>query len=314
MDNPETFKVEAQAFLSTHLNTDLPDLQLIGEGAWSRCYAFQHDNQDLVIRFGNYVADFEKDKLAYAHASPDLPVPNVLDIGEAFGGYYAISTRVYGVPLESLNASEWLKVVPSLVSALEALRTADLPAGTGVGSWGADGKAPYKKWSEHLLSVDDDSPERRTHGWRKKLAGSPQGDEVFDWGFKLLKDLVDDSVPRSLVHCDLINRNALMDGGKLSGIFDWGCALYGDHLYELAWFEFWSPWYPDLDMGYLRLELERRWADAGYEPENKDSRLLACYLHIGLDHLAYNAHLEDWPTLAATAERMRALATSEKGN
>jgi hypothetical protein len=37
------------------------------------------------------------------------------------------------------------------------------------------------------------------------------------------------------------------------------------------------------------------------------SRLLACYLHIGLDHLAYNSYLGDWDTLMATAERMRLL-------
>jgi hypothetical protein len=36
---------------------------------------------------------------------------------------------------------------------------------------------------------------------------------------------------------------------------------------------------------------------------------MACYLHIGLDHLAYNAYLGDWATLAATADRMRALVT-----
>jgi hypothetical protein len=37
------------------------------------------------------------------------------------------------------------------------------------------------------------------------------------------------------------------------------------------------------------------------------ARLAACYLHIGLDHLAYNAHLGDWETLAATAARMKML-------
>ena len=43
-------------------------------------------------------------------------------------------------------------------------------------------------------------------------------------------------------------------------------------------------------------------------PDNLDARLAACTLHIGLDHLAYNAWLEDWDTLAQTAARMRTLA------
>ena len=62
-------------------------------------------------------------------------------------------------------------------------------------------------------------------------------------------------------------------------------------------------------MRTLRSELEGRWAEIGYVPENKQSRLMACYLHIGLEHLAYNAYLEDWSSLLATAERMLTLVT-----
>jgi hygromycin-B 4-O-kinase len=123
----------------------------------------------------------------------------------------------------------------------------------------------------------------------------------------LLKKVANDSVPRCLVHCDLINRNVLVNDDTIAGVFDWGCSLYGDHLYDLAWFEFWAPWYPRLNMQYLRSEIERRWREVGYTPEDKEVRLIACYLHIGLDHLAYNAHLGDWPAVSATAERMRTL-------
>jgi hypothetical protein len=37
--------------------------------------------------------------------------------------------------------------------------------------------------------------------------------------------------------------------------------------------------------------------------------VMACYLHIGLDHLVYNAYLGDFPALAATAERMQTFVT-----
>ncbi len=111
-------------------------------------------------------------------------------------------------------------------------------------------------------------------------------------------------------HADLMNRNVLAGDIAITGVLDWGCACYGDHLYDLAWFDFWSPWHPNLDIAYLRSELEHRWRAAGYTPRNLAARLQACYLHIGLDHLAYNAWLEDWPTLSATAERMRKLVAS----
>jgi hygromycin-B 4-O-kinase len=300
---------QVQSFLEHHLDAKISQLEIVGAGAWSTCFGFRRGDEDLVIRFGQHIADFQKDQLAHSYVTSDLLIPEVLDIGQAFGGYYAISTRVYGVPLEHLSAKEWLNVVPSLVSALEVMRLADVSATSGFGSWGSDGNALQPTWSAHLSAVNNDTPQQRTHGWRERLAQSPEGEKAFVWGVELLEQVVRDSVPRSLVHCDLMNRNVFVNAGRISGVFDWGCALYGDHLYDLAWFEFWSPWYPELDIGFLRRELEQRWVDVGYTPNDVDSRLLTCYLHIGLDHLGYNAYLGDWDALIATAERMRILAT-----
>jgi hygromycin-B 4-O-kinase len=295
-------------FLAQHFATDITDLEVVGAGAWSECYGFRKGKQELVIRFGKYVDDFQTDQRAFAYNSPDLPIPEVLEIGEAFGGYYAISTRMYGSFLERQNATDWFTVVPSLVSALEAIRVADISHRSGFGGWDDKGNGLRKTWAEHLLAVSDDLPERRTCGWKEKLPILPEGEKAFEWGYDLLKQVAHVSVPRSLVHCDLMNRNVLVDKGNISGVFDWGCALYGDHLYDLAWFEFWAPWHPELDITYLRKELEQRWANVGYTPNDLGSRLLACYLHIGLDHLAYNAYFENWETLLATAERMKVLA------
>ncbi len=141
----------------------------------------------------------------------------------------------------------------------------------------------------------------------QKLASSAEGYAAFTWGFELLNKIVTDSAPRCLIHGDLMNRNVFVDDTSIAGIFDWGCSCYGDHLYDLAWFEFWAPWYPELDIATLRTELARRWQDVGYTPENQATRLQACFLHIGLDSLAYNAWLEDWSALFATAKRMTSL-------
>lgn len=300
---------DAHSFLAAHFGADIADVALIGEGAWSRCFAFRRHEQELVVRFGNHADDFFKDQRAQAYAAPGLPVPEVLEIGAAFGGFYAISTRVHGMPLERLDAAEWLRVIPAIVDVLEALRRTQIPAELGAGSWGPDGRAVHNSWRAYLLEIGNDTPERRIYGWRKQLEHSPEGVAAFEWGFALLQQLARDDVPRSLVHCDLMNRNVLVEGDRITGVFDWGCALYGDHLYELAWFEFWAPWHTCLDTPALRAALEQRWEEAGYTPEHKDERLTTCYLHIGLDHLAYNAYLGDWEALAATAARMRELCS-----
>jgi hygromycin-B 4-O-kinase len=299
---------QAHSFLTNHFDSDVSNVEIVGAGAWSKCYGFCKDNQELVIRFGKYVDDFQIDQRAFAYDSSALPIPEVLEIGEAFGGYYAISTRVYGSFLEQRSTQDWLTVVPSLVSALESIRLTNVSHASGFGGWDDKGNGLRKTWAEHLLAVSDDLPERRTYGWKEKIATLPEGEKAFVWGYELLEQVAYISVPRSLVHCDLMNRNVLVEKGKISGVFDWGCVLFGDHLYDLAWFEFWASWHPELDVSYLRRALEQRWTQIGYTPSDLDSRLLACYLHIGLDHLAYNAYLEDWETLLATAERMKVLA------
>jgi hygromycin-B 4-O-kinase len=300
---------QARAFLTDYLGAEPSEVALVGEGAWSRCFGFRRGDEELVIRFGNHLDDFRKDQLAAVYATADLPIPEVLAVGQAFDGHFAISKRAFGVPLESLNSIEWLAVVPSVVMVLEALRKTDISATGGIGGWDGDGRAGFASWPDYLLAVGHDSPDRRIHGWRNRLAASPEGEAAFTWGFEQLQRVASDSAPRCLTHCDLINRNVLVGDGKVTAVFDWGCSLYGDHLYDLAWFEFWAPWFPQLDIRLLRSELERRWREVGYAPENKTARLLACYLHIGLDHLAYNAYRGDGSAVAEVAARMRALAT-----
>ena len=121
------------------------------------------------------------------YASPELPIPQVLDIGPAFDGYYAISTRVYGVPLESLDETQWLAIVPAVGSVLEAMRTTDLSSCSGFGGRGTDGNAAHTSWSSRLLAARDDTPDQRGHGWRKRLAASPQGEAAFVWGFDSIR-------------------------------------------------------------------------------------------------------------------------------
>ena len=43
-------------------------------------------------------------------------------------------------------------------------------------------------------------------------------------------------VPRNAIsfHDDLINRNLLVDGDRISAFLDWGSSIYGDFLYDIA--------------------------------------------------------------------------------
>jgi hygromycin-B 4-O-kinase len=296
---------DAGCFLREHLGRDVGDVEYAGEGAWSRCFGFSDRGRDLVIRFGRFLDDFESDRRAASFRSEALPVPEFLELGEALGGYFAISSRVRGQPLESLDAEDWQAVLPSLFATLDAIREIDLSKTTGYGDWA---RAPFRSWRDFLIAVDADPPQSRTSGWRQKLIDSPDGDDLFCEGHALLQDLTDASPgPRAVVHGDLVNRNVFVEEGQLSGVFDWGCALYGDFLYDVAWIEFWTPWYEGAAELDIRGEATRHYQEIGLDVPDFDHRMRCCGLHIGLAHLAYNAHTGDGEALTAVAQRMTPL-------
>jgi hygromycin-B 4-O-kinase len=310
-DVADTTGVDAEGalrFLREHLGSDILDVEVVGAGAWSQCFGFVYGGRDLVVRFGDHVDDFEKDRRASAFAGPALPVPMVTEIGEALDSWFAISTRAFGEPLELLSPTDWHAVVPGLFAALDEIRTVDISATTGFGGWGGNGHAPHPSWAEFLMAVDADTPGQRTFGWRRKLAASPLGAEPFRAGLVRLATLVERCPDaRHVVHADLINRNVLVDRGQISAVFDWGCSIYGDFLYDIAWFEFWSPWHPVIAATDVRSRARRHYGSLGLDVEDLDERVRCYALHIGLDHLAYNAHTGDVDSLFQVAARMAEL-------
>jgi hygromycin-B 4-O-kinase len=295
---------EARDFLATHLGRDVGTVELVGEGAWSRCFGFRDDSRELVIRFGNYGDDFEKDQRAGTFASANLPIPQVIEIGPALGGHFAISTRAYGEPLELLGAREWEATLPALFATLDALRDVDVRGADGFGGWDTRGEATCATWRDFLLSVDVDTPARRTFGWRRRLAESPVGDTLFAAGMSKIAELAD-AFPdeRYIVHADLINRNVLVESNRITAVFDWGCSFYGDFLYDIAWLEFWAPWHPSIAATDVRGEARRHYASIGLDVADLDARMRCCLIHIGLDHQAYYAFTGELDELTTVTAR-----------
>jgi hygromycin-B 4-O-kinase len=175
----------------------------------------------------------------------------------------------------------------------------------GWGGWQIGQRRTDRTWAAYLLAVERDDPTSRTHGWLQVLRSRPEID-AFAAGVARLQSMVVDDVPCSLVHNDLMNRNVHVDvsSGRVAGVFDWGCALNGDHLYDPCLIEFWMPWYPNLSAQPLWAALAQRWAQVGYEPAELARRRQACWLRIGLEHIAWNAHLRHWDDCQRVADRM----------
>ena len=295
----------AARFLAARYGARAGALAPLGAGCWSRAYAFTLDGQEMVVRFGPDGADFGKDQIMGAFASARLPIPRVLEVGEAPEGFFAISERVHGVLLDDLDAEGMRAVLPSLLTALDAASEINAWDRKGYGGWGPDGVAACKTWREAVLAFAGD----RLVGWRTALAGSPTGDGPLATGLARLQELAADlpDVPQ-VIHGDLLHRNVLVQGTAVTGIFDWGNSMVGDALYDAAWFLFWWPWHPAWASIDIRAELDRHWAARGDVPRNLEHRLHCYQLRIGLEHLAWYAFTRQWGDLERCAQQTLALA------
>jgi hygromycin-B 4-O-kinase len=307
-----------QDFLYTRFGGRATHIREIGRGEWSQAYSYRLDGRDYVIRFSRFQEDFFKDQRAYNFKSPDLPVPHITEVGEVFDGFYAISERVFGEPIDHLTGAEWRRIMSAFFRMLDAIRDANIAASHGYGTWGADGSAGHSSWRAYLLSVGDDRPARgtcgwpnRIHDWRPKLARFPDRERAFNEAVTDLSALVG-ACPeeRYLVHSDLLNNNVLVADGGIAAVLDWGCSKYGDFLYDVAWYTLWSPWYPGLTGIDLRQEALRHYQSINLEVPSFAERLRCYEIHIGLESQVYNSFKERWDLVDEVAQRLLAIRRS----
>jgi hygromycin-B 4-O-kinase len=244
--------------------------------------------------------------------SRQLPVPRILEVGEAFGGYFAISERMTGDFIERLDGDRMRKLLPSLFGTLDAIRNVDVSGTSGFGVWGGDGHAPHASWRAALLDAADDRPTKRVHGWRERLAASPAGSQAFDDAFERLQTLIGVCPEdRHLIHSDLLYYNVLVANDRIAAVLDWGSSMYGDFLWDVAWFTFWQPWYSAWREIDFAAEAAGHFSSIDLDVPHMAERLRCYEICIGLDGLAYQAFARHWTNLDWTAHRLQHVLTAE---
>jgi hygromycin-B 4-O-kinase len=305
-------------FLAAHIGS-VPDLSPVGLGEWSYAYAVDCADGERVIRFSQFQQDFLKDRMAYKFDSDELPVPKILEIGGGLDGFYAISERAHGTPIDNLSQADMQRLTPAFWRMLDAVRVADVSDSKGYGPWGPTGDAGFAAWREYLLSVGDERPrqgiggwENRILGWRSKLMAFPLRQRAFDEALAHLSRLVEGCPEeRYLVHSDLLNHNLLATDAEITAVLDWGSSTYGDFLYDLAWFTFWSAWNPELAGVDFRQEALRHYGAIGLNVPDFELRLRCYEVHIGLESQVYNAFKERWDFVDEVATRTLQLAKAK---
>ena len=284
------------------------DVEELQPGGWSRAYSFRSGQHGLILRVGHHAEDFNKERYAATWRVPGVPVPAVLDLGEAFDGFYIVSRRHEGQKLADLDPSRVPRVIERLFEVLVAIRLIRLP-GRGFGVWTTPAcDASATTWGEHLRGVGS-RDETRLVGWRRKLAAHPRANHAFEQGCAALEELtIDLPETRGLVHADLLLNHLVDENDRVTAVFDWGNALAGDPLYDIAWILYCIPWFPAIDRRHV-LALARR-----HFPDDDVDRLLPLYeLHIGVASLQYQAFAEDLASLGtSTASISRLLLDIER--
>jgi len=290
----------------------LEGVESLGAGEWSAAFAFRAGGVEYVLRVGDHPEDYAKDAVAARFAGADLPVPAILEIGEGLGGWFAVSRRLPGVGFDGLDTAGFEAAMPSVLQVLDAIRVLDVSSTRGYGIWTAEEVAPYGSWRECLLDVDSDPVGGRTHGWRGRLRSIPWATKVFDEGVAILEGLVEHCPEaRHVIHADLMGDNMRLLDGRVTAVVDWGTAMYGDFLYDVARLVFWTPWFPEMRSLDVVGMAREHYESIGLEVPRFEERLRACLVHLGLDAQAYNAFTSRWDELGRSGERTLELGRGE---
>jgi hygromycin-B 4-O-kinase len=295
---------QAKSFLNDHFQAKVDQVEALNGGDWSAAYVYILKGKEYVIRFSASKEDFEKDKKVGDYATTTLHVPKIVEIGEAFRGYFAISERNHGIFLDELDGEQMRRTLPSLLNTLDEVRKIDLSDTEGYGWWEAKGIASCSTWQEPLIGGFDDKPGDRTYGWRKKLESSSTGTAAFDKIRAVLETLVVDlPSERYLIHNDLLYRNVLVENSEISVIIDWGNSMYGDFLYDIALLVYYWSWFPKWKDINIKQEVLAHYENIGLTVPDIEERLLCYQIHIGLDGLKYAAFTENWNHLNRKTEQ-----------
>lgn len=270
-----------------HLAAEVTDVHRLSGGEFSRAYAVTVAEQAYVVRLNAHdhaPEAFAKDAYAAHHfASPALPIPRVVAIGDVGPYHAAISERAAGGRMAELSRARQATLLPALLDTCAAIARVDVSTTSGYGYWDVAGQGSSPDWPTFLAAVIENQVDGFYKDWHALFRDSFLERDVYEHIYQHLMRLVD-ACPseRALLHVDLHDDNILSDGERITGIVDWANAAYGDPLYDVAWLGAW-----------FAVEGRPEAARALYDRHRQAPQFaerLACYLcHLGLDDLRFYA-------------------------
>jgi hygromycin-B 4-O-kinase len=273
----------AHSLLEQAVSDEVQQFSYLGAGMFSQAFAFSTVERDYVFRLNPFREDFEKDRFAHQHySSGQLPIPEVLQIGEAEPGvYYAITPRFPGQIFSDWSPAVQRVLAEDMFQKLDAIHAIDVAHWPGWGRVTPGREGRFGSWEAALLSLHNQKFAfnfdrfRRLPYWEQSL---------WDSYYAELARLVRFAAPEKyLVHGDFGFDNLLATAEGVTGVLDWAEMSLGDYLYDVAFLAYWSD---EMALGDLWLRSGR-----GCSADNLDERMRCYLIHQGLSALLINAQL-----------------------
>lgn len=264
--------------LQIWLHARLPghtDLQWIGRGYESTVYGLRYQGKEWVLRFQTRPEAFAHEaQLTPLLQAQGLPVPSLYASGEWKYGFYALSERCAGGPVWQVPAAQLVEALSPVLLRLHtwqplASRPFPLPlVACEPGLWSEFLAAPLQQAAQMSLEV------------------TTLLQEHMPLYLQLLNILrqVSQQLPQQLglIHGDLSPANVCLDGGRVTGVLDWGNLAWGDLLID--WAKLLLPTLTPGDVSPL-LRLQQIYTEAGLDTLHFHERFLSCAIRVMLVRL-----------------------------
>jgi hygromycin-B 4-O-kinase len=275
--------------------------EVLGDGVGLRVSGGKY-----VVRFvsSEYGGAVRKDRfIAPRAAAVGVPVPRSVVHGEvrlavgnlsdeekslhdesAFPLAYGICDFAPGEHMGQLEDEDRQHLIPAAVETMDRISLIDISDTAGWGWFDSEGNGSCDSWAEYVGSQE--FPEGGGDFYARRRDWFDDGFLEFDV-FRKFSDCLMSLVAglpvieRSMVHIDFGWDNTLVVGAEVSVVIDWDNSIIGDHLYDGARSDLYSP-----SIDFKRLFAER-YAATGRGEVGFDDRWLVCELHVALEALAW---------------------------
>lgn len=290
MENHKTTNISeaaAAAIAAQWVAGDISSVERVAEGKIASTFDCEANNEHFIVQFNqpNMATSYRKERFfATRFQEAGIPVREVVGNGEFAGSMYTVAKRVEGSALSNLTPELFEEALPSVFTVLRALDSIDIGDTSGFGWYDKNGVGNHDAWLGHLSQIQNEEPGMYYGHWYRLFDATFLERDRFDRYFSKMVALAADlDFPRRLVHGGFGYNNLLVNNREVSVVLDWQDSLFGDHLKDIAYMDYWPSGF-DLPRLY-----EMHCKDHGAHHVSFYRRIAVCKLYQGLDSMRYFA-------------------------